>query len=727
MFQKIKELKKFYLHEKVMKNFVKSYVLVSIIPLTVVLISMFLLNFGAVKKNNIDALHTATIQTKNTLESGTYAYHSIALQINNSSYAQRLYSVDLNEVNETDTISMFKLSSQIKQMYLMTNSILEVFVHFKNSGYCVSSARALPYESMYYTLSETKIHISDVANWEILLNSELDGGYITLAENPFDNSLFYIQKMPMIGDQEGSIVIPIKSEYLSEIFNLETFSESIQGIVTATGEIIYSNSVLGNFSLDASLLLKGDGVSDVQGGTLFYEKIGETNSYVFTWVTNRNIYSNLTTVVLVTVIIMIITFLLSMILMLYYTVRNYNPIRELFDLTKNEVSFNNENGQDFNVYSQIRETLINAMDVKRNLGNKKNISETFENSSIIYDVLKSKHARTFLDTRYGIDPNCPIKAQWICIKVLWIDRFSTLFRVNNDEEYAQFDCMSLFEDVFLGIIAYEKFKVSMIRPTDFTILMEAVNKKVLRDALKKSVIFLRENYSYEIAVVVSSAKKPEGILNSVLQQMFDECDYLLEHDNILRMDNVVFYEEILPDSYVLTDNLFQMERKMLFEIRSGNYKRASNELVQLQNLLNSRIMSDCDDIANSNDDLNIDKKSKIINEIIEIVEEKYWMPMISVSAIADQIGKNVDYVSRTFRSKMGVGLLDYIHHKRIFYAKNILLNEKDISVNELSKKVGYLSADSFIRVFKRIEGTTPGSYKEKYQSVDGDINSPKTT
>jgi len=104
---------------------------------------------------------------------------------------------------------------------------------------------------------------------------------------------------------------------------------------------------------------------------------------------------------------------------------------------------------------------------------------------------------------------------------------------------------------------------------------------------------------------------------------------------------------------------------------------------------------------------------RIKRHILEIVKNEYPNPMLNVSAIADKLEKNVDYISRVFKQTTTIGLLDYIHHMRIKAAKELLLSQPNLSIVQISQRVGYFGADSFIRSFKRIEGTTPGRFRKK--------------
>ena len=58
-----------------------------------------------------------------------------------------------------------------------------------------------------------------------------------------------------------------------------------------------------------------------------------------------------------------------------------------------------------------------------------------------------------------------------------------------------------------------------------------------------------------------------------------------------------------------------------------------------------------------------------------------------------------------------VGLDDYINKIRVESAKKLLL-ESDENLADIARQIGYQTDNSFIRVFKRYEGVTPGQYKK---------------
>ena len=60
---------------------------------------------------------------------------------------------------------------------------------------------------------------------------------------------------------------------------------------------------------------------------------------------------------------------------------------------------------------------------------------------------------------------------------------------------------------------------------------------------------------------------------------------------------------------------------------------------------------------------------------------------------------------------MGINLSEFIDDSRIRRAKELLLNN-ELMVREVALQVGYESAHSFTRLFKKLTGMTPQEYRE---------------
>ncbi|WP_159888134.1 helix-turn-helix domain-containing protein [Paenibacillus puerhi] len=102
---------------------------------------------------------------------------------------------------------------------------------------------------------------------------------------------------------------------------------------------------------------------------------------------------------------------------------------------------------------------------------------------------------------------------------------------------------------------------------------------------------------------------------------------------------------------------------------------------------------------------------RLLDRIRQHVEENYSDPELNVNNIGEHFELRGSYLSKLFKEQTGEGLLEYVAKHRIEQAKR-LMRDKATSVAEIAAMVGYHEAATFIRVFKKYEGITPGRYKE---------------
>lgn len=87
---------------------------------------------------------------------------------------------------------------------------------------------------------------------------------------------------------------------------------------------------------------------------------------------------------------------------------------------------------------------------------------------------------------------------------------------------------------------------------------------------------------------------------------------------------------------------------------------------------------------------------------------------ITLAEIAKSVDLSYNYLSSIFKEVTGEGFVDYVNQYRINLAKTLLLTTEE-AMAEIAKQVGFLSANTFIKVFKRYTGITPGQYRETGQ------------
>ncbi len=107
-----------------------------------------------------------------------------------------------------------------------------------------------------------------------------------------------------------------------------------------------------------------------------------------------------------------------------------------------------------------------------------------------------------------------------------------------------------------------------------------------------------------------------------------------------------------------------------------------------------------------------DQRSLLYNEMQRYIEDHISDPMFSVSDMADHFKMSVAILSKYFKDKSGTGVMDYMAHKRIEKACQ-LLSDTAMPVKDISIAIGYYNDSSFIRRFRNIMGVSPGQYRKE--------------
>jgi AraC-like DNA-binding protein/predicted membrane chloride channel (bestrophin family) len=124
-----------------------------------------------------------------------------------------------------------------------------------------------------------------------------------------------------------------------------------------------------------------------------------------------------------------------------------------------------------------------------------------------------------------------------------------------------------------------------------------------------------------------------------------------------------------------------------------------------------RVLMDCIDEACRL----IRQKKDLVDPVKEFVLgyiEKHYNEDISLEMAAEQLQRSRSYLSTYLKEKTGMTFTDYLHDLRIRKAKE-MLGQKDVRINEVSERIGYQNVNSFIRMFKKICGVTPGEYRRQ--------------
>ena len=139
-------------------------------------------------------------------------------------------------------------------------------------------------------------------------------------------------------------------------------------------------------------------------------------------------------------------------------------------------------------------------------------------------------------------------------------------------------------------------------------------------------------------------------------------------------------------------------------IQSQNFQKSLSGVMEI-------VDSICYSIKAINDSTT-DQSSEtyqVYRKVLDYIHGNYGDSMMNVSSIADSFHISIAYLSRIFKKYHGINISEYITSYRLDCAKSLLSEGK--MVGEVVEECGFGSLRTFLRVFKSVEGITPGQYK----------------
>ncbi|WP_409346196.1 helix-turn-helix domain-containing protein [Paenibacillus sp. MBLB4367] len=97
--------------------------------------------------------------------------------------------------------------------------------------------------------------------------------------------------------------------------------------------------------------------------------------------------------------------------------------------------------------------------------------------------------------------------------------------------------------------------------------------------------------------------------------------------------------------------------------------------------------------------------------IIRYMENNYADYNLGLAAVANAFSINPTYLSNFFKEQTGQNFMSYMNGIRLEAAKRYLIHET-LTLQEIAQRVGYSNSGVLIRNFKKVEGMTPGEYRE---------------
>lgn len=105
-----------------------------------------------------------------------------------------------------------------------------------------------------------------------------------------------------------------------------------------------------------------------------------------------------------------------------------------------------------------------------------------------------------------------------------------------------------------------------------------------------------------------------------------------------------------------------------------------------------------------------------MQKLLAYIDEHYSEPL-RLSSLGEHFHFNPSYLSGYFSAHHSEGFSEYLNKTRITKACE-LLSSDELSISEISAKVGYADHSYFTKVFKKHTGLSPSQYRRQTRSTN---------
>lgn len=689
----------FYFRSAVFKRFMCSYLLAFLIPMVLLFGFLYWVNARTLEEEVYSLQSTYVSQIQYTLDNEAQRFRTYAVMLANNADLKTLYRKQRDDLTASDLLRLRNLRGTMANFTASDNGISRSFLYLSSANMLVDSTRALSVAEVTQALLDSGMLPGDMDAWQQIYQGVRRGTWLRTLNSRGDPQLYYVQSiLPMFSRTEVcNLIIIMQPSYLSEVFHLlDDHNGGWVALFSHEGDQLWCQSV----ELEPPISLDTEAFTGMSGqlmhdGFLYsYCRSQYTDDWFVSAISQHSIHSALQDARNLAIITFIVCLCLCAYITYIATIHNYRPIAQLANMTPESEADD---------YTRLRVTLIEAEEAREKLTQRNEHAIQVKADEHLLQALEQGHLAALTNRLKKLDLPSPLGHWWALAHVEPIDYTS------QEEDLP--GLLSLMQDVFASFAAPPYAVVPLMRKDTMLMLLnlpsdEAHHIAYYKTSLQRSLQFIRDNYAVDCKVCISAAHDCQRRFD--LDQMQQELRLAGE---TLAMDESVSCYNAMQSGKVQRMAAEQTMYRLLNASLNGDSVQSRRLLEALSAQIDA-LTAQAVSMEQTNGNEEDSREMRLKRSIIDIVQNEYPNPMLNVSYIANKLGKNVDYISRIFKATTTVGLLDYIHHVRVKAAKGIMRADPHLPIAKVAQQAGYIGTDSFIRAFKRIEGTTPGRYRD---------------
>ncbi|NMA84402.1 MAG: AraC family transcriptional regulator [Epulopiscium sp.] len=757
--------------DKLVKRLILSYVFLLLLSL-IMGINLYTIGVGVIKEEIKQSKIFTLTQAKNMVDNELKAIESLAYQMATNPKLNELLRARVRR-------STFYLEAKetIEQLASYTTNIQFVesyYVYLKNTDYIITPDTLYDPKIYYdFILGYEK---SKYEEWyEMISKKKYQGTFLTLNEWVEKENRFvtYVQAIPITYNnyQQGSICIQFNKSKLINLFSsLELGDEGFIYIENNKGEKVLGiskNPDIFNKNVTSYLLTEENFYSaKINGQDMI---ITSVSSDVSGWNYYIALPSTLALEKLehyqrIYLFIIFVFVFIGAIIAVFLTYKNSSPLiniaKQLTDFTKGMVQ------------EKSKDTIhVIGSSIKHLISENTILQEGIkEQEPFIYAAYLDKLLKGLIYSKKEVEAitnylNLDLSYQNMTVLYVTINQDDTILDI--DQNHIQE--MAIYKALTKNTFYYYFGDHTLIQESDHQALSIIISSDDdpkafmthIQNKIKAIQAELKNKYEFTILVGASEIYTDLLYTWQAYEQAYEAINYNIDNDRTL-----IWYHTIPKDSGMYYYPL-DLEQHLINFVRIGETKQAISilqrvyeENFKLRNLslemtkylisdLKSTMVKITSQIPNATKIIDItkidknnsikenfdlfeemctnlselvnhqksDQKEDLITKIKQYIDDNYMDADLGLQKMAEEFNLSEGYFSHLFKEKTGINFTDYLEKVRMDKALE-LLKETNISITSISELVGYNSAQSFRRAFKRICGLSPTAARKNPAEKD---------
>lgn len=734
-----------------------AYILIVIIY-ALFLVGLFFYKNNEINKYRVNNSHRLLLeQFKNRIDTGFNTAFKLVEQLRlNKNIIKYARSDEINYYNITE---IYKILNDLNVFYEKSGFRISISRFSKNEP-VITPEKTMDLKRFFRSLNIIPLSKEELDTRLSILEGNISSPDYLILKNDSNSDIITFLKRKQFSNE--SYVYFFISFYKSEIFAEFNMTDTSNFAIINDYDILTGNNINKSIiqQIDMSNELNEEYKRIKIHNTLIHLIDSEVlNNFNYIFVTTTGISTQVFIDLLVrSLVILLIFIFIGTICTFILTGYLYKPILNVLNFFKNE-SIHNLDELLFIKESVSKIKKANA-NLKNMINNNKISLKIKFLRELLYGLIAEDNIKKYIE-QYKLDS---IKHD-VTVSILEFVNYQEL-----KDTFEKRDLLQIIEQTM--IIIEEELKkefrceIVELNSKRFAIVTGTAKREEIRKTLNRILSDIET--SFEIKIIAAVGEKVKSVFR--IEDSFQDAITVLENRNITNKKLTIAIEDIHPSDQKSYFYPLEFERKLIDFVIKGKEEEMTTILKQIlkRNIdeckisgkqLELFILTLCNTIERifqkkNTVEKDIREKEELIYKELESIDKNQQSEIFKVRVmeifkkiilfikteteisectftekLIDYIHDNYDqdltlgdlaerfnysagYIGKLFKKNVKENFKDYLNRYRVIKSKEIIGNNKNIKMKDVCKMVGCNHINTFIRIFKKYEGISPGQYEE---------------